>query len=77
MGPAGPGTLFDEPKGNPCSRNRILQLRHAPADADSAAPKRSDHPRKVGLAVSRDGRWILYVQEEQSTSDIMLVENLR
>jgi len=30
-----------------------------------------------GLAVSPDGRWILFAQEDQRTSKIMLVENFR
>jgi Tol biopolymer transport system component/predicted Ser/Thr protein kinase len=30
-----------------------------------------------GMAVSPDGRWILYAQVDQETSDIMLVENFR
>jgi Tol biopolymer transport system component len=30
-----------------------------------------------GLALSPDGRWILYVQVDQTQSDIMLVENFR
>jgi len=30
-----------------------------------------------GLAVSPDGRWILYTQEDQLASDIMLVDNFR
>ena len=31
----------------------------------------------LGLAVSPDGRWILYTQEDHRSSDIMLVENFR
>jgi Tol biopolymer transport system component len=30
-----------------------------------------------GLAVSPDGRWLLYAQRDQEASDIMLVENFR
>ena len=30
-----------------------------------------------GLALSPDGRWILYAQVDQTQSDIMLVENFR
>ena len=31
----------------------------------------------AGLAVSPDGRWILYGQVEQAGSELMLVENFR
>jgi Tol biopolymer transport system component len=31
----------------------------------------------AGLAVSPDGHWILYAQEDQTSSDIMLVSNLQ
>ena len=34
-------------------------------------------PWQKGLAISPDGRWLLYVQEDQEISDIMLVENFR
>ena len=30
-----------------------------------------------GLAISRDGRWLLYAQVDQSVSDLMLVEHFR
>jgi hypothetical protein len=30
-----------------------------------------------GLAVSADGRWRLYAQNDEETSHIMLVENFR
>ena len=34
-------------------------------------------PFVSGIAVSPDGRWILYTQEDHRSSDIMLVENFR
>jgi len=34
-------------------------------------------PYEPGIAVSPDGRWLLYTQEDERTSDIMLVENFR
>jgi Tol biopolymer transport system component/DNA-binding winged helix-turn-helix (wHTH) protein len=34
-------------------------------------------PFESGMAVSPDGRWILYTQEDHRSSDIMLVENFR
>jgi Tol biopolymer transport system component/DNA-binding winged helix-turn-helix (wHTH) protein len=34
-------------------------------------------PYEPGIAVSPDGRWILYTQEDNRSSDIMLVENFR
>ena len=33
--------------------------------------------RQVQVAVSPDGSWILYVQEDQGGADLMLVENFR
>ncbi len=36
-----------------------------------------ENPPSTGLAVSPDGRWILYAQLDQDTSQIMLVENFR
>ncbi|MHC4540085.1 MAG: protein kinase domain-containing protein [Planctomycetota bacterium] len=36
-----------------------------------------EKPTIVGLAVSPDGRWILYTQIDRADSDIMLVENFR
>jgi hypothetical protein len=43
----------------------IVRLPH---DAMVASP---------GLALSPDGRWLLYGQRDRSVSDIMLVENFR
>jgi len=47
------------------ARHRITQI---------AKPER---PGREGLAVSPDGRWILYSQVDQHTSRIMLAENFR
>ena len=39
---------------------------------------KDDPPEYVpGLAVSPDGRWLLYVHSDRDTSSIMLVENFR
>jgi Tol biopolymer transport system component len=34
-------------------------------------------PYEPGISVSPDGRWLLYTQDDERTSDIMLVENFR
>jgi hypothetical protein len=34
-------------------------------------------PYEPGMAVSPDGRSLLYTQEDERSSDIMLVENFR
>ena len=34
-------------------------------------------PGDAGMAISPDGRWLLYTQEDSRGSDIMLVENFR
>ena len=39
--------------------------------------ERPVYPRIWGFAVSPDRRWILYTQIDQSSSDIMLMENFR
>ena len=42
-----------------------------------AKPEKEPVRFEQGLAVSPDGRWILYAQWDQGTADIMLVENFR
>jgi hypothetical protein len=42
-----------------------------------AALDRRPVPFLPGMAVSPDERWVLYTQEDQRSSDIMLVENFR
>jgi Tol biopolymer transport system component/DNA-binding winged helix-turn-helix (wHTH) protein len=42
-----------------------------------ASLEKAATPYEPGLAVSADGRGVLYVQEDQKTSDIVLVENFR
>jgi Tol biopolymer transport system component/serine/threonine protein kinase len=42
-----------------------------------AAPEKLPVWWNPGLAVSPDGRWVLYAQVDQDISDIMLVENFR
>lgn len=32
-------------------------------------------PDEAGIAISPDGKWLLYTQEDSSDSDIVLVEN--
>ncbi len=44
----------------------------------TSLPKQAGAPLLIpSLAVSPDGRWILYVQVDQTTSDVMLAENFR
>ncbi len=33
-------------------------------------------PNQPGLALSPDGRWMLYVQLDQTESDLLLIENV-
>jgi eukaryotic-like serine/threonine-protein kinase len=42
-----------------------------------ATPERAPLMRNPGMAVSPDGRWMLYAQLDEAGSDIMLVENFR
>ena len=40
-------------------------------------PEKDTVYQAPGLALSPDGRWILYVQEDREEFDIMLLENFR
>ena len=45
--------------------------------SEIAKPEKAAHRFNPGLAVSSDGRWLLYAQNDEETSHIMLVENFR
>ena len=70
------GIYFIDPETKPhatiklfsFATRRVMQI---------AAIEKKPYPGIPGLAVSPDGRWILYTQLDQSGSDIMLVENFR
>ena len=76
MGDGGPGIYFVnlDAKRNPTIKffniatGRVTQV---------AAPEKLPVLGMAGLAVSPNGRWILYSQVDQDISDIMLVENFR
>ena len=46
-------------------------------ETHKAAPVATFEKPVVSLAVSPDGRWILYSQIERAGSELMLVENFR
>jgi Tol biopolymer transport system component/predicted Ser/Thr protein kinase len=45
--------------------------------SEIAKPEKAPSRFNPGLAVSADGRWLLYAQNDEETSHIMLVENFR
>jgi len=70
--PARDGIYFIEPA------LRISFFRFADAAAEQIAtmPQNSGIAG-AGLALSPDGRWLLYGQKDRTSADIMLVENFR
>ena len=66
------GIYFIEPA------RRIAYYRFATGDITPiAALAKEPGVLNAGLALSPDGRWLLYAQLDRSGSDIMLVENFR
>ena len=66
------GIYFIEPA------RRIAYYRFATGDITPiAALAKEPGPFNTGLALSPDGRWLLYSQLDRSGADIMLVENFR
>ena len=57
---------------------RIAYYRFATGATTTIVPLRQDAVvANPGLALSPDGRWLLYGQRDRSGSDIMLIENFR
>ncbi len=65
------GIYFAEPEGK--SRGVVEFFSFATRKVTRVATM--DRPPAVGLAISPDGRWLLYTQSDTADADIMLVEN--
>lgn len=67
--------LYFVPMNDPGARSSIQFLSFATNKIKTIAT--IEKPLSQGLALSRDGRWLLYSQVDQAGSELMLVENFR
>jgi Tol biopolymer transport system component/predicted Ser/Thr protein kinase len=70
------GIYFIDPETKPHATIKFFSFASHRVRQITAIEKKP-RPKGPSLAVSPDGRWILYSQLDQSGSDIMLVENFR
>jgi len=70
--PTRDGIYFIEP----ALRISFFRFASAMAEHVTTMPKNSGI-FGAGLALSPDGRWLVYGQRDRSTADLMLVENFR